>query len=255
MNRNPNSMNCQTPFAFLLLCFLMACSQPKDVTNATQVVKDALEAHGLMAQESFDLRFDFRGRNYRAKVASGAFDYYRAFQDSTAQEVVDHLHNEGFTRMIAGDTAVVSPEKANAYGESVNSVIYFALLPYFLKDPAVQTDYLGITTFKNKPYYKIRVTFKEEGGGMDYDDVFVYWFRQDNYALDYLAYSYKRDGGGVRFREAYNAREVNGVRFADYVNYKHPNAEFPVESTDDAFKQGQLEELSRIELQNIALDF
>ena len=38
--------------------------------------------------------------------------------------------------------------------------------------------------------------------------------------MDHLAYSYETDGGGVSFRKGHNFRELNGMRFADYVNFK-----------------------------------
>ena len=69
--------------------------------------------------------------------------------------------------------------------------------------------------------------------------------------MDYLAYSFQVNGGGVRFREAYNPRTVGGIRFQDYVNYKHENKDFPVQQLDQAFLNKELKELSRIELKNI----
>ena len=68
--------------------------------------------------------------------------------------------------------------------------------------------------------------------------------------MDYLAYSYEVDGGGVRFREAYNTRKIGGVLFQDYVNYKHlKNTD--VSTFDILFEKGELKELSRIELENV----
>ena len=70
--------------------------------------------------------------------------------------------------------------------------------------------------------------------------------------MDYLAYSYfEKDGEHYRFREAKNPREVGGMRFQDYVNYKPTSKEASLESLEDLYKQGQLEELSRIDLVNI----
>jgi len=68
--------------------------------------------------------------------------------------------------------------------------------------------------------------------------------------VDYLAYSYHVNGGGVRFRSAYNSREVDGVRFQDYINYKHDSTT-PVEEMDEYYLKGELKELSKIELRNI----
>lgn len=88
------------------------------------------------------------------------------------------------------------------YYNSVNSVHYFAYLPQGLNDKAVQKELLGEVVLKGEPYYKVRVTFAQEGGGNDYEDVFIYWFHKQKFTMDYLAYEFHVDGGGMRFREA-----------------------------------------------------
>ncbi len=238
-----------------LLWLPIACSPKEELVQnplPQGVLESALQAQGLAPSDSFDISFSFRNRAYRAHKQGGVFDYYRIFQDEDGSQVTDHLFNEGFERLVNGEKAVLLPAKAHAYSESVNSVIYFALLPYFLQDKAVQLNYLGEVSIKEQPYHKVRVTFAQEGGGSDHDDIFVYWFHRETGNMDYLAYSYKRDGGGVRFREAVNVRRVNGVRFANYINYKHENPNFPVEQTDEAFVQGKLERLSEIVLEKVS---
>ena len=71
--------------------------------------------------------------------------------------------------------------------------------------------------------------------------------------MDYLAYSYHTDGGGMRFRASYNVRTVGGIRFADYVNYE-ADPSLQIETLDELFTEGKLKELSRIELVNIKVD-
>ncbi len=56
-----------------------------------------------------------------------------------------------------------------------------------------------------------KLTFNEDSGGDDFEDVFIYWFNTETYRMDYLAYEYHTDEGGMRFREAFNPREINGV--------------------------------------------
>ena len=135
----------------------------------------------------------------------------------------------------------------------VNSVVYFALLPYGLNDQAVNKIYVGQSTIKDEVYHKIKVTFNQEGGGEDFQDVFIYWVGEDDHKVDYLAYSYETDGGGIRFREAYNERVINGVRFVDYVNYKPKDIQ-DLEVLDQEFEKGNLEELSKIELTDIKVN-
>jgi hypothetical protein len=61
-------------------------------------------------------------------------------------------------------------EKETAYANSLNSVIYFALLPHGINDDAVNKEYLAETTIKDQPYHKIKITFDPEGGGSDYEE-------------------------------------------------------------------------------------
>ena len=147
----------------------------------------------------------------------------------------------------------LNEEDRNNYGNSLNSVVYFVLLPYPLNDPAVNKEYVEETMVRDEPYHKIRVTFEQEGGGDDFDDEYIYWIHRDRHTIDYLAYSFHVNGGGTRFREAYNVREIEGIRFADYVNYESAVADFELENYDQLFEAGEVEELSRIETKNIEM--
>ena len=95
------------------------------------------------------------------------------------------------------------------------------------------------------------MTFKQEGGGDDFDDEYIYWIHRNRHTVDYLAYSFEVNGGGTRFREAYNVRTVEGIRFADYVNYESTTSDFALENYDQLFEVGKVKELSRIETENI----
>ena len=141
------------------------------------------------------------------------------------------------------------------YTSSVNSVHYFALLPFGLNDAAVNKSSLENVTIKDKLYHKIKVWFSQEGGGEDFEDVFIYWIDTETFKADYIAYSYIEDDGvGIRFREAYNERIVNGLRFVDYNNYKSEEATMDVIGLDKAFETGHLKLLSKIELENIVVN-
>ncbi len=98
------------------------------------------------------------------------------------------------------------------YTGSVNSVHYCSVLPYGLNDAAVQKKLLEETSINQKPYYKVQISFAEDGGGEDFDDVFIYWIDKKTFKVDYLAYSFHENDGGMRFREATNERFVNGIR-------------------------------------------
>ena len=55
----------------------------------------------------------------------------------------------------------------------------------------------------------------------------------------------------MRFREAYNERYVNGIRFVDYNNMKPINSGASVLKVDSLFNNDLLKLLSKIELKDI----
>ena len=213
----------------------------------------AIARHGGERYEDTHVSFDFRDRHYTYTRQGGSYRYTRAFSDSTGQ-VEDVLTNEGFTRSVNGEPVSLPEEREKAFSNSVNSVIYFALLPYGLNDPSVNKQFVGKTEIEGSPYNVIKVTFDEKGGGADFEDQFLYWFNAETNTLDYLAYSYKTEGGGLRFRKGINPNEVGGIRFQDYVNYKPASKDVGLEALEDLYKKGELEVLSEINLENIQVD-
>lgn len=224
----------------------------QEKSKAQKVVDEAIAVHGGDLYNNSLVRFTFRNRQYKARVQGSSFEYERIFTDSSGQQIRDVLNNGGLYREINGNRVALSAKDSSAYANSVNSVLYFALLPAHLNDRAVIKEHLGEVNIKGKPYHKIKVTFRQEGGGKDFEDTYIYWFHRDKGTMDYLAYNYQTDGGGARFREAYNVRNVNGIQFSDYINYKPKDeSNLDVETFDGLFAKGELEELSRIESENV----
>ncbi|MEQ9008947.1 MAG: DUF6503 family protein, partial [Ekhidna sp.] len=119
-------------------------------------------------------------------------------------------------------------------------------------------SYEGTIKINDKNYHKIKVTFNQEGGGEDFDDIFYYWFDAEDYSMDYLAYSYveEDEGRGLRFRVAYNSWKINGVTIKDYKNLKPKIKDsVPLEVFDRAYMDGKLIELSLIELKNMSISY
>lgn len=235
----------------LLALSLCCCSEPKN--QAQQIVDDAIEAAGGDKFQNVSIDFDFRDRHYKAVRRGGVYSYERILED-TAQTLHDYLSNEGFYREINGQRAVVPDSMAAKYTRSVNSVVYFALLPYGLNDGAVNKKYLGTSTIDGHDYHKIEITFQEQGGGEDHNDIFYYWFNTETNRIDYFAYLYYTDGGGIRLRKALNPRVEGGILFQDYINYRTEPDSADAEmfkNVEELYKAGRLVELSRIELRNI----
>ncbi|MEL7251807.1 MAG: DUF6503 family protein [Bacteroidota bacterium] len=226
--------------------------EPPITDSAAWVVEQAIATHGGAIVDSSLVSFIFRNRKYRAERRGGQFTYGREYTDKEGQAIADLMTNSTFVRQIDGEDVELSDKQLSSYSNSLNSVMYFAFLPYFLADEAVNLNYEGTGMVKGVPHYKVKVTFAEEGGGKDFEDEYAYWFAQDNFQLNYLAYNFLVNGGGARFREAYNSRVVNGILFQDYINYK-PSEEQrrDVLAFDGLLEAGSLDTLSRIELEEI----
>lgn len=234
--------------SFLIIIILSSCEND----DSQQIIDRAIEAHGGKLFENVHIEFDFRNRHYTSHRRGGIYTYTREFRDSTGQ-VKDILTNNNFQREINGEPANITDERAKAFSNSVNSVIYFALLPYGLNDPAVRKKYVGETELNGKTYHVIQITFEEEGGGKDHEDVFLYWIEKETYTMDYLAYTYESDGGGIRFREALSRRKVDGILFQDYINYEPADKNTPLDKMESLYKNGELKKLSNIVVENISV--
>lgn len=236
---------------FLWVLLLTSCEVNRE---AEEIIDRAITAHGGEQYNRARISFDFRERHYEIILDQGRFMYESVWTDSAGNAYHDILDNEGFVRKVNDEEVELSEEDQQKYTNSLNSVVYFALLPKFLNDPAVNKKLIGEAKVKGKPYYKIKVTFDKKGGGSDHEDVFVYWIHQEAYTMDYLAYEFHVNEGGTRFREAYNVRGVNGIRFADYINYESTVEDFKLKDYDQLYEEDKVKELSRIELRNIKVE-
>jgi len=229
--------------SFLAGLLLSSCHHQ---ITGDEIISQSINAHGGEVIDTATIAFDFRKIHYQAYHSQGVYRYERWRQDS----IHDVLDNEGFTRFVNNEQVILSQEDEQRYGNSVNSVIYFALLPYKLNDPAANVQLQSETTIEGQPYYEVKVTFDKQGGGSDHEDVFAYWIHKNNFTMDYLAYLYHVNEGGTRFRKAFNRRNVNGILVADYENYEGPYP-YDVTDLDSLYSSGQLKMLSKIELENV----
>ena len=227
--------------------FLVSCSG--QYYDPQKIVDKTISIYGGEKYLHSIIEFDFRDRHYIIKREGGIFSKERIYKDS----IHDFLTNSSFIRKIKGQAVLVPDSMAGKYTNSINSVFYFALLPYGLNDPSVNKKFLGTTTLDGQPYYKIEITFGE-GAGEGHRDTFYHWIHQKSFTLDYMAYFYEEDEiWDIRFRKAMNQRNVNGIVFQDYINYKPKTAGSKFEDIETFFTSGHLEELSRIELKNISV--
>ncbi|MBR9846262.1 MAG: deoxyribose-phosphate aldolase [Algicola sp.] len=226
--------------------------------KAVEVINESIKVSGSKKLSNANITFRFRKKNYTANRNSGQFVLESSFIDSTeghTTEVRDVLNNNGFKRFLNGKEVELGTSEKSRFSASVNSVHYFSVLPYGLDGEAVYKMIEDAVTINNKSYFTVKVSFDEEGGGEDYDDIFIYWINADTYVIDYLAYSYNEPKGkGIRFREAYNERYINEIRFVDYNNYKPKTKSVELLELPKLFENGQLELLSKIELEHVTVN-
>jgi len=236
------------PFFFLIL---ISCNQTKTEITAQQIVDKAIEVAGGNLYNNAEVTFTFRNIIYKSVRQNGQYSLQRILPDTL--NTIDIITNEGFYRLQESERVNLPDSLAFRYMESVNSVHYFNQLPYGLNDPAVKKKLLPPVSIKGKDYYKIEVTFSEEGGGVDFEDIFIYWISKEAFTVDYLAYKFFTNQGGIRFRESYNPRVVEGIRFVDYKNFRPKEKDVDFYKIDQLYENDKLVELSLIETQKISV--
>ncbi len=228
--------------------------EPNKIT-AQDIVDQAIAYYGGDNYNQAEIHFTFRDHDYRSVQQGGQYILERIKYNPAIGKVTDEVTNSGYRNVLNDEFAVDIVDSMKVkITNSVNSVHYFARLPYGLNAPATIKELIGIDIVNDQRYYEVKVTFKQEGGGVDFQDVFVYWFSMETFQMDYLAYSYQTDGGGIRFRAAKNMRDINGIRFQDYINYKPKSLDVTLADLDQMYAEGELIEVSQITLENIAVD-
>tara|TARA_R110002012_G_scaffold42418_3_gene115397 strand:- start:27042 stop:27821 length:780 start_codon:yes stop_codon:yes gene_type:complete len=237
----------------LMLVFSIGCKQePKKALTAQEIIDNSIADSGGKQFDNRKVSFDFRDKSYVSENVDGLRVFTR-ISDLDTTTITDVKRGDDFERYINDSLVVVPDTMAVKYANSINSVHYFVRLPYGLNDAAVNKELLGKETIEDKEYYKVKVTFDQQGGGDDFEDTYLYWFDLKTFKPYYLAYDFHVDGGGQRFRKAYNERYVNGIRFVDYENYKPKDDSSGIFEIGQRYNEGELELLSKIELNNITV--
>lgn len=241
----------------LIITFLLtfiSCKQENKPLTAQQIIDKTIENAGGEKYKAATINFTFRDTKYSSHREKGNFELSRTIADSLG-ETRDVLTNSGFERLVNGTKLILADSTASKYANSLNSVHYFVQLPFGLNEPSVKRELVGEAEIDGKKYYEIKVTFAQEGGGLDHEDVYMYWIAEDTFTVDYFAYKYYTGEGGIRFRQAYNPRMVNGLRFVDYKNYKvEPWESVDLQTVDELFEAGKLELLSDIKTENVSVE-
>lgn len=242
---------------FLLVSIFYSCetnSENKLLNKATSIIHNCRTVYGSDLIDEHRVTFQLREYNYVWDYTGNSRLQERITIDSIGNRIKDSWSGENFYRIINQDTVPLTEEAIQKYKNSINSVFYFAFLPKSLTDPAVNAILLESVIIKDQPYHKIKVTFTEEGGGEDYEDIFLYWIHQKSFKLDYMAYQYFTEGGGMRFREAVNHHKVDDIILQDYNNYKPTYEVDNFLHIDSLYMNDELTLVSRINLENLSIN-
>jgi hypothetical protein len=237
---------------FVILLFASCKEENKELT-VQQIIDKTIENAGGEKYDVAKIQFTFRDIKYSSHRNKGEFEFTRTITDSLG-ETLDVLTNNSFERFANGTKLTLADSTVSKYSNSLNSVHYFVQLPFGLNDPAVNKEMVGEAEIDGKDYYEVQVTFAQNGGGVDHEDVYMYWIAKDGFTIDYFAYKFYTGKGGIRFRKAINPRMVNGLRFVDYENYKiEPWESVDMQTLDELFKAGKLELLSEIITEDVTV--
>jgi hypothetical protein len=241
-------------FAYLFLFLLVACSKKDQDLTAQQIIDKTMHSSGADKVANATIKFTFRTKEYTAIRKQGVFELSKQYFTADSLKVKQVLSNTGYLRFINNKTVPVVDSLIAASANAINSVHYFSVLPFGLNSPAVQKKLLKSTQIKGKEYYKLEIRFSEQGGGEDFEDVFLYWIEKESFLIDYLAYSYHTNGGGMRFRAVKNQNWTEGIRFVNYDNYKPVAPSIKFNTIDAAFRNKELKKVSEINLEGIEVE-
>ena len=240
--------------SIFFLLIIISCKLKETPLTAQQIINETITNSGADKVTNSQIEFKFRNKEYLAlRKLNGTFKLFRKYKKEGIGTIEDIVSNNGHRRLVNAHEFKVEDSMSTKYANSVNSVHYFSVLPFGLNDKAVNKKLLPSVKIKDQEYYKIEITFNKEGGGEDFDDVFIYWIDKDSFLIDYLAYSFHVNGGGIRFRELKEQCVKEGIRFVDYNNYKALDDKIKLNDLDEAYENNQLKKVSEIVLENITV--
>lgn len=233
-----------------LLVLFTSCQNENEQLTADEIINKTIATAGGDIYKKATIEFKFRENQYKSVRNGGEFLLEREIKDSL-EIMRDVISNTGYQRFMNDSLITVPDSMVVKYTGSINSVHYFAHLPYGLNDKAVNKELVGDAEIKGMPYFQLKVTFSQDGGGTDHHDEFLYWIHKENFTIDYLAYKFHVNEGGLRFREAYNPRIIEGIRFVDYKNYTQEDFNTDLCQLDELFEEGKLKMISKIETEDV----
>lgn len=239
-------------FFLLILMSFISCQDddkkqsPEEKQEIGEIIEKTIEAAGGENYTRATITFNFRDQTYKSIRRGLEFSLERQFT-TASDSVREVVSNTGIQRYVNDSIQIIPDSLVSRINKDIKTVHYFAHLPYGLDNRGLVKDLVGDTQIKGEPYYQIKMTFVQGASGVAGHDEFMYWIHKEDFTLDYLAYKFKEEEEGIRFRAAFNPRVINGIRFVDYHNYTSGKSETGLSELEELYETDQLELLSTIE--------
>lgn len=218
-----------------------------------EIVDRAIAHHGGETYRAITTELDVCSKSGCFHVLSRAdgdrFDYTVSGRAAGASRAVSSSGGE-LSVHLDGVAANLPADQQQRYRDWAMARIYFCFLPYRLNDPGVYKQDLGLVSWDNRRLHRVKVTF-EPGSSTDASDEYMYWFDPETGRLEYFAYTYDDNGGGLRFRRAVGHRRIGGILFFDQENLGVEGPDLSVDAIDEAYVRGTLRSISTVRLENI----
>jgi hypothetical protein len=239
-----------TGFVFLSIVLLASC---RTGDEAARVLDRAIEAHGMNALDHAVVRFEFRGDRFEVQRDGDVFQYERR-HDTADGRTVDIVTGQGLVRRVNNVEVNLQGDAHESALATVRSVIFFALLPYSLRESPVRLRLLDEVEIMSESYHTLEAVFQRDGGLRDWEGRYILWIHRTAHTVDFFAYEFVGDDGGTRFREVAAVREVDGIRFQDYRNYVDEAIDRNLLLYPQRFSTRHIQLVSEVRMRNIEVE-
>ncbi len=242
----------------MLLCLLAtpppaALGQGSIAQPRVAIVDRAIEYHGgdLYRHSETELDLCSKSGCFRltAHVDGDRWAYTVTGKSGDSQLRVRSSHDAVAVRR-DGEEKAVAAGAEQKFRDWAMARVYFCFLPFRLNDPSVLKQDLGLVGWNGRRLHKVKVTFRA-GTSTDAGDQYMYWFDPETARLEYLAYSYDDNSGGLRFRRAVRHRRIGGLLFFDQENYGADGPGLSVDAIDPAYVRDAMRHVSTVRLEGI----
>ncbi len=244
----------------VLLCLWMlypaALLGDETTPHRLAIVEKAIEHHGGDLYRHSETELDVCSKSgcfhLTARVDGDRWAYTVAGKSGDSRRRVISAH-DGLQVWKNGEIEAVEAGEEQRYRDWAMARVYFCFLPFRLGDESVYQRDLGLVDWDGRRLHKVKVTF-EPGTSSAAGDEYLYWFDPESARLEYFAYSYDDNGGGLRFRRAVRHRRIGGLLFFDQENHGADGLGLSVDEIDADYVRDSMRHVSTVRLDPIRVE-